>query len=101
MLLGICGQFTVSATWLSFDAFEVHGCSRINKRTGRAEPRYDDPGVLEPTTGDDIPVCWSVFGHLRTGGLDDLMDFSTEEEALIMKLKCECRLEYCQVWKES
>ena len=99
MLLGICGKFTESATWLEFDAFEVHGCSRIGKK-GWPQPRYDDPGFLEPTTGDDIPVCWSVFGHLKTGGLQDLLDFSTEEEALIMKLKCERRLAECQAWKE-
>lgn len=99
MLLGICARVTEAKTWLLLDAFEVHGCSRIGKK-GRAEPRYDDPGVLEPTTGDDIPVCWSVFGHLEVGSLDDLMDFSTEEEALIMKLKCERRLAECRAWKE-
>lgn len=40
----------------------------------------DHEPVFEPCEPSEAHF-WSAFAHLRTGGLDDLMDFETEDDA--------------------
>lgn len=57
-----------------FDGLEIHPCVVIGNDS------MDNPIVeqCEP----EVAHFWCVFGHLRTGGLDDFEDFATEAEAM-------------------
>jgi hypothetical protein len=57
-----------------FDALEVHPCWVIGN------DRMDNPIMEQCEPGN--AHFWCVFGHLRTGGLDDFEDFATEAEAI-------------------
>ena len=57
-----------------FDALEIHPCAVIgNDNT--------DNLIVEQCAPEDAQF-WCVFGHLRSGGLDDFEDFATEAEAI-------------------
>ena len=57
-----------------FDALEIHPCIVIG---------YDGMGgdIVEQCEPEDAHF-WTVFGHFRTGGVDDFEDFATEAEAM-------------------
>lgn len=57
-----------------FDALEIHPCMVIGN------DGMDDP-IVEQCEPEDAHF-WCVFGHLRSGGLDDFEDFATEAEAI-------------------
>ena len=63
--------------WMRFvqdcDALEIHPCAIV----GRDGVDGDIVEPCEPESAD----FWTVFGHLRTGGLETFQDFPTEEEA--------------------
>jgi hypothetical protein len=48
-----------------FDALEIHPCMAVVEQCARQGAHF-----------------WTVFGHFRTGGVDDFEDFATEAEAL-------------------
>ena len=56
-----------------FDALEIHPCVVVGRDS------LDNP-IVEQCDPEDAHF-WSVFGHLRTGGVDDFEDFATEVEA--------------------
>lgn len=58
----------------NFDALEIQPCAVI--------ARCDDgTGIAEPCRPEDA-AFWTVYGHLRSGGVDAFEDFATEAEAL-------------------
>ncbi len=57
-----------------FDALEIHPCVVIGN-DNMVNP------IVEQCEPEDAHF-WCVFGHLRTGGLDDFEDFATEAEAI-------------------
>jgi len=57
-----------------FDALEIHPCAVIGN------DRLDKP-IVEQCEPNDAQF-WTVFGHLRTGGVDAFEDFATEAEAI-------------------
>lgn len=57
-----------------FDALEIHPCAVI----GYGE---DGTEIVEPCEPKDA-AFWTVYGHLRTGGVDAFEDFATEAKAL-------------------
>lgn len=57
-----------------FDALEIHPCTVIGHDSTGAK-------IVEQCEPEDAHF-WTVFGHLRAGGLDDFEDFATEAEAL-------------------
>jgi len=56
-----------------FDALEIHPCAVIG---------HDGMGteLVEPCAPEEAHF-WTVYGHYRTGGVNDLADFATEGEA--------------------
>jgi hypothetical protein len=68
----------VSPRWLlkiwEFDALEIHPCTVIGN------DGMDNP-IVEQCEPEDAHF-WTVFGHYRTGGVDDFEDFATEAEAI-------------------
>jgi hypothetical protein len=56
-----------------FDALEIHPCAVVG---------HDSMGgdIVEQCEPDDAHF-WTVFGHYRSGGVDDFEDFATEAEA--------------------
>jgi hypothetical protein len=57
-----------------FDTIEIHACKVIGNDS------MDKP-IIEQCKPEEAHF-WCVFGHLRTGGLDDFEDFPTEVEAI-------------------
>ena len=57
-----------------FDALEIHPCTVIGNDSM-------DNAIVEQSEPEDAHF-WCVFGHLCTGGLDEIADFSTEAEAI-------------------
>ena len=57
-----------------FDALEIHPCLAIGKDS------MDNP-IVEQCAPDDAQF-WTVYGHLRTDGVDAFEDFATEAEAV-------------------
>jgi hypothetical protein len=57
-----------------FDALEIHPCVVIGNDSM-------DNAIVEQCEPEDAHF-WCVFGHLRTGGMDDFEDFPTEAEAI-------------------
>jgi hypothetical protein len=57
-----------------FDALEIHPCMVVG---------HDGMGsdIVEQCEPGDAHF-WTVFGHFRTGGVDDFEDFATEAEAV-------------------
>ena len=68
----------LTPTWMrnirDFDALEIQPCAVI----GRCE---DGTEIVEPCEAADAHF-WTVYGHLRTGGVDAFEDFPTKAEAL-------------------
>src|ERR1700677_1039339 len=56
-----------------FDAIEIHPCMVIGNDSMGNE-------IVEPCEPEDAHF-WTVYGHLRTGGVDAFEDFATEAEA--------------------
>jgi hypothetical protein len=57
-----------------FDAIEIHPCTVIGNDSM-------ENAIVEQCEPEDAHF-WCVFGHLRTGGLDDFEDFASEAEAI-------------------
>ena len=57
-----------------FDALEIHPCTVIGNDS-------EDNSIVEQCEPEDAHF-WCVFGHLRTGGLDDFEDFATQALAM-------------------
>jgi hypothetical protein len=57
----------------SFDALEIHPCAVVG---------HDSMGgdIVEQCEPEDAHF-WTVFGHYRSGGVDDFRDFASEAEA--------------------
>ena len=57
-----------------FDNYEIWASKLLNPT---------DPTTLDRCEDDDPDVaCWSVFGHLREGGVEYISDHETLEEAI-------------------
>jgi len=74
----IDAAYAITPGWMmrirDFDALEIHPCAVIGKDS-------TDNDIVEQCEPNDARF-WTVFGHLRTGGLDDFEDFATEAEAI-------------------
>ena len=57
-----------------FDALEIHPCMVIGHDSM-------DNEIVEQCD-PDAAHFWTVYGHLRTGGVDAFEDFATEAEAV-------------------
>ena len=57
-----------------FDALEIHPCAVIRHDSMANE-------IVEQCAPEDAHF-WTVYGHLRSGGVDAFEDFATEAEAL-------------------
>ena len=71
----------VTPTWMwrirEFDALEIAPC-RVVGRDGLGNE------IVEPCDGaPEEAAFWTVYGHLRTGGVDAIEDFPTEAEAVL------------------
>lgn len=71
--------FDASPFWLHrihlYDALELGRCVRAGMDPSGRE-------ILERTHDDDAPiVCWTVYGHLKSGGAEAFEDFATEAAA--------------------
>jgi hypothetical protein len=68
----------LSPDWMrnihDFDALEIHPCCVVG---------HDSMGsdIVEQCNPQDAHF-WTVFGHLRTGGIDDFENFPTEAQAI-------------------
>ena len=60
-----------------FDALEIHPCIVIGKDSLNKE-------IVEQCEPEDAHF-WTVYGHLRTGGVDAFEDFATEAEAVAFR----------------
>jgi hypothetical protein len=56
-----------------YDALEIQPCAIIGNDS------MDNP-IAEPCEPQDA-MFWTVYGHYRSGGVNDFEDFSTEAEA--------------------
>ena len=69
--------FALTPHWMlnirQFDTLEIHPCKVIGKDSSGKD-------IVEQCR-DDEAEFWTVFGHLKTGGVDDFGDFATETEA--------------------
>lgn len=63
----------IAARIWDFDALEIQPCAVVAIDENGSE-------ILEPCQPEDA-FLWTVYGHFRSGGVDDLKDFATEEEA--------------------
>ena len=65
-----------------FDGYEMHPCTLSQNAQG--EQWIDQ-------CEEDYPnlAFWSVYGHLKTGGLECLSDHATKDEALSVLSKLE------------
>src|SRR5580700_11170972 len=57
-----------------FDALEIHPCAVIGHDLFGKD-------IVEQCEPEDA-AFWTVYGHLRTGGIDAFEDFATEAEAV-------------------
>jgi hypothetical protein len=85
-----CPDQAVKAVYDSIDAIEIHKCAEIYDSV--SDSLYSEQ-VDEYEQDEDIPmgrdeilnkVYWSVFGHLKTGGLVDLCDCETKTNAEVV-----------------
>lgn len=58
-----------------YDAYEVHPCAVV----GTAADGRQVVEVCEPN--DPNLTCWTVYGHLKSGGVEGLSDHATQSEA--------------------
>ncbi len=69
--------FALTPRWMlnirQFDALEIHSCKVIGKDSSGKD-------IVEQCS-DEEAQFWTVFGHIKTGGVDDFEDFGTEAEA--------------------
>lgn len=56
-----------------FDGLEIAPC-----KTYDGDESY---GTFQEQCEPHEADCWTVFGHYKTGGIDDFADFKTEAEA--------------------
>jgi hypothetical protein len=74
----IDGTKALTTRWMQnirdFDALEIQPCTVVGHDSMDTE-------IVEPCEPEDAHF-WTVYGHLRTGGVDAFEDFSTEAEAL-------------------
>ena len=61
------------AIFCEFDNYEIWPCILLNP--------YDPTGFDRCEANDPDIAFWSVYGHLRTGGLECISDHETYEEA--------------------
>ena len=67
-----------------FDALEIHPIRDTSWNDAEQGPRpfdsEDNETWCEPCAPEEAHF-WSIYGHLRTGGVDYFEDFATEAEA--------------------
>ena len=59
----------------AYDALEIHPCAVIGQDLFGKD-------VVEPCDPKDAHF-WTVYGHLRTGGVHAFEDFATEADAMV------------------
>lgn len=77
--------------WSLYDAIEIHPLVNLND---------EGEDTFLCTTDEDDPdiCCWCVYGHLKVqGGIEDLHDVSTLEEAKQLALYCQTQIETYQL----
>lgn len=64
---------TTDILFRKFDNYEIWPCTLLNR---------SDPTLFDRCEVNDPDIAfWSVYGHLRTGGLECISDHETFEEA--------------------
>lgn len=80
-----------------FDALELHACIELEDQDGEK--------FIEQADEESSPTMFSVYGHLKTGGIFCLEDFATHEAALVwMKaeaVRCKFEFGYEDFWEHS
>lgn len=80
-----------------FDALELHACIELEDPSGEK--------FIEQADDERNPTMFSVYGHLKTGGVFCLEDFATHEAALTwMKAeaaRCRFELGYEDFWEHG
>jgi hypothetical protein len=56
--------------WSQFDGLEVGGCITFKDEASGRE-------ITEGGIGDDKAEFWTVYGHLKTGGVEAITDCAT------------------------
>lgn len=76
--------------WSLYDAMEIHPLVNLNCE--------GEDTCLRITDKEDPDIyCWCVYGHLKVqGGIEDLHDVSTQEEAKQLALYCQTQIETYQ-----
>ncbi|ARC95076.1 hypothetical protein B6A42_27035 (plasmid) [Vibrio coralliilyticus] len=81
--------------WKEYDAIEMMPCTDDSADldetclTSHLLSEVDEDRLH--VDGEKI-VCWTVFGHLRTGGIEDLHDCETEEQAKALEAWCDVKI---------
>lgn len=80
-----------------FDALELHACVELQGEDGEKFIEQDDESRS--------PTMFSVYGHLKTGGIQCLEDFDTHKAALTwMKqeaTRCRFELGFEDFWEHG
>lgn len=80
-----------------FDAMELHACVELEDEHGEK--------FIEQADEEITPMMFSVYGHLKSGGISCLEDFATHEAALAwMKAeaaRCKLSLGYEDFWEHG
>lgn len=80
-----------------FDALELHACVEFEDARGEK--------FIEQADEERSPTMFSVYGHLKTGGIFCLEDFAIHEAALAwMKTeaaRCKLELGYEDFWEHG
>jgi hypothetical protein len=64
---------TTDVVFREFDNYEIGPCALLNR---------SDTTLVDRCEANDPDIAfWSVYGHLRTGGLECISDHETFEEA--------------------
>lgn len=65
---------------LLYDGLEVHPVRDVGKEMRAYDGISPEETRFEPCKAEEAEL-WSVFGHLKTGGLECFEDYATELEA--------------------
>ncbi len=73
----IAAAFAITPDWMlnihSFDGLEIQPCQII-------ERTEDGREIVEPCEPEEADF-WTVYGHFKSGGVNDFEDFPTPEAA--------------------
>ncbi|AIW17476.1 hypothetical protein VITU102760_24400 [Vibrio tubiashii] len=90
-----CLSEGVAPDWSLYDGIEMMPCTNDSPNS---DETYFVSHLMSEVDADGLHVdgeeivCWTVFGHLKTGGIDDLHDCESLKEAQELENWCESQL---------